>query len=163
VYLNPEDHIEEGLRICAEHGLRPSFAIYEPGFVRLGGALAAKHRDLPRPVYRLMFSDEFAWGFPPKEYALDAYLSLLNEVAIASPWMVAGLGVDVTPLAQRTVAAGGHIRVGIEDAHFYCKRSNLELVEEVVRLVADAGGQAATPTAVRRTLSIVDQQAAPHP
>ena len=132
----------------------PSFAIYEPGFVRLGSALAAKHRDLPCPVYRLMFSDEFAWGFPPKGYALDAYLSLLGEAAPSSPWMVAGLGVDVTPLAQRTVAAGGHIRVGIEDAHFGCVRSNVELVEEAVRLVGDSGGQAAPPAAVRRALSL---------
>ena len=156
VYLNPDEHIEEGLRVCAEHGLHPSFAIYEPGFARLGSLLAAKHRNLPCPVYRLMFSDEFAWGFPPAAYALDAYRALLNDVAPASPWMVAGLGVDVRPLVQRTVQAGGHIRVGLEDAHFGCEQPNLELVEQAVRLVAGAGGQAATPEAVRRALSSVE-------
>jgi len=157
VYLNPDEHIEEGLRVCAEHGLHPSFAIYEPGFARLGSLLAAKHRDLPGPIYRLMFSDEFAWGFPPADYALDAYGALLNEVAPSSPWMVAGLGVDVRPLARRAARAGGHLRVGLEDAHFGCEQSNVELVEEAVRLVASAGAQAATPEAVRRALSAARQ------
>jgi uncharacterized protein (DUF849 family) len=158
VYLNPDEHVEEGLRVCAEHGLHPSFAIYEPGFARLGSLLAAKLRNLPCPVYRLMFSDEFAWGFPPEAYALDAYISLLREVAPCSPWMTAGLGVDVRPLAERTIAAGGHIRVGLEDAHFGCKQSNVGLVEEAARLVAAAGGQAATPAAVRRTLSSIGKE-----
>ncbi|MBV8616975.1 MAG: 3-keto-5-aminohexanoate cleavage protein [Acetobacteraceae bacterium] len=155
VYLNPDEHVEEGLRVCAEHGLHPSFAIYEPGFARLGSLLAAKHRNLPCPIYRLMFSDEFAWGFPPAAYALDAYKALLNDVAPSSPWMVAGLGVDVRPLVQRSVQVGGHVRVGLEDAHFGCERSNVALVEEAVRLVASSGGQAATPEAVRRALSAV--------
>lgn len=153
VYLNSDEHIEEGLRVCDEHNLYPSYAIYEPGFARLGSLLAAKHRALPRPIYRLMFSDEFAWGFPPTAYALDAYKALLDDVAPSSPWMVAGLGVDITSLVEGTVRAGGHVRVGLEDAHFGCERSNVELVEEAVKLVAGAGGEAATPNAVRRALS----------
>lgn len=92
VYLNPGEQIVEGFRVAAEHNLRPTLAIYEPGFTRFGAALAATHSGLPTPVYRFMFSDQFAWGFPPKLYALDAHLRLLDEVAPGAPWMVAGLG-----------------------------------------------------------------------
>jgi 3-keto-5-aminohexanoate cleavage enzyme len=157
VYLNPDEHIEEGLRLCAEHKLHPSFAIYEPGFARLGAALAAKQRGVPCPVYRLMFSDEFAWGFPPERYGLQAYLALLHEFAPASPWMVAGLGVDVTPLIEPTIANGGHLRVGLEDAHFGTEKRNAELVEEAARLAQRAGAQLASAEAIRRSLRALDQ------
>ncbi|WP_375459925.1 3-keto-5-aminohexanoate cleavage protein [uncultured Enterovirga sp.] len=131
VYLNPGEHIREGLRIAAAHQIRPSYAIYEPGFARLGAGLATD--DIPTPIYRLMFSDEFAWGFPPKDYALEAYLALLAEVAPGAPWMIAGLGVHVDPLIEATLARGGHLRVGLEDAPLGSGSSNLVLAEEAVR------------------------------
>ena len=152
VYLNSGDDIEEGLRLCAQHKLHPSYAIYEPGFARLGADLASKRPDLPRPIYRLMFSDEYAWGFPPEPYALEAYLTLLRRVAPQAPWMVAGLGADVRPLIEATVAAGGHLRVGLEDAHLGTDRSNAELVEEAARLLYHAGAHLASADTIRRSL-----------
>ena len=39
-YLNPETHIRHGLAVAARHRIHPAFAIYEPGFIRAGAALA---------------------------------------------------------------------------------------------------------------------------
>lgn len=157
VYLNPGDHIREGLRIAAERKVRPSFAIYEPGFSRLGAALAAAVGNVPTPVYRLMFSDEFAWGFPPKPYALEAHLALLAEVAPGAPWMVAGLGVDIEPLVEATLNRGGHVRVGLEDACFGTERTNLELVEDAVARVRALGREPATAAEIREALRLLDE------
>jgi uncharacterized protein (DUF849 family) len=157
VYLNPGEHISEGLRIAAEHRIRPSFAIYEPGFARLGAALAAARPGVPTPVYRLMFSDEFAWGFPPRSYALRAYLALLAEVAPDAPWMIAGLGVDIGPLIDEALAFGGHVRVGLEDARFGTKVSNRDLVEEVAAKVRAGGREPATAAEIREALKQVDE------
>jgi hypothetical protein len=66
VYQNPIADIREGLRLSREHHMHPGYAIYEPGFTRLGAALARAVPGLPTPIYRFMFSDEFAWGFPPR-------------------------------------------------------------------------------------------------
>jgi uncharacterized protein (DUF849 family) len=153
VYLNAEDHILEGLRVSAESGLTPSYAIYEPGFTRLGAALAARFPGLRRPLYRFMFSDAFAWGFPPRSFALRAHLDLLAEEAPDAPWMIAGLGVDLRSLVPEAVSLGGHVRVGLEDAPFGCERMNAALVEEAVRLVRTAGGEPAGPADVRRVLA----------
>jgi 3-keto-5-aminohexanoate cleavage enzyme len=139
-YLNPDEHVREGLVIAARHGLRPSYAIYEPGFARLGAALAAAHPGLPTPIYRLMFSDAFAWGLPPRTYALDAYLALLRDCAPKAPVMVAGLGVDIRPLIAPAVERGAHIRVGLEDALFGDGRANAAFVEEA-RPPRARGGQ----------------------
>jgi uncharacterized protein (DUF849 family) len=156
VYLNPGDHVREGLRIAAEHRIRPSFAIYEPGFSRLGAALAGAQGGVPTPVYRLMFSDEFAWGFPPRSYGLEAHLTLLAEVAPDAPWMIAGLGVDIEPLMDEALDRGGHLRVGLEDARFGTDRLNRDLVGEAAGKVRASGRELATAAEIREALRLLD-------
>src|SRR5689334_7830817 len=134
-YYNPDEHFREGMRIAAQYGVRPSYAIYEPGCLRLGAATAAAMPKVPTPVYRFMFADEFCFGFPPRERYLDAHLALLAELADGAPWMVAGLGVDIRPLIAPAIARGGHIRVGLEDRPWGVRETNRGLVEEAVKLV----------------------------
>ena len=96
-----------------------------------------------------MFTDDFTFGFPPKRYALEAYRQLLAEVAPGAPWMIAGLGVDVTPIAADALAMGAGLRVGLEDAPLGCTRRNLDLVTGAVAAMRDAGFEPATPDEVR--------------
>jgi 3-keto-5-aminohexanoate cleavage enzyme len=157
VYQNPDAHIIEGLRICAEYDVRPSYAIYEPGFTRAGAVLASAHKGLPAPVYRFMFSEQFAFGFPPKPIFLDAHLALLAEAAPGAPWMVAGLGVVIGPLIAPAVERGGHVRVGLEDRPLGVHEHNVALVEEAVRQLAAAGGEPATTAEVRADCVAADR------
>lgn len=160
VYLNPGDHIREGLRIAAAHRIRPSFAIYEPGFTRLGAALVEAMGTVPTPVYRFMFSDEFSFGFPPRPYALEAHLTLLSGVAAGAPWMVAGLGVDVEPLIETALGKGGHLRTGLEDAPFGTVRTNAQLVTDMVRRVRGNGHEPGNAGEIRRDLQGIDARSA---
>lgn len=156
IYRNPLDDIAEGMRIARAYNVHPGFAIYEPGFTRLGAALAAISPVSPTPIYRFMFSDEFAWGFPPHTKHLDAHLALLADVAPCAPWMVAGLGVEIEPLIPDTVARGGNVRVGLEDARWGCGARNEMLVNNAVRHIRDAGGEIATAADVRLELHAAD-------
>jgi 3-keto-5-aminohexanoate cleavage enzyme len=151
-YMNPEDHVRYALDFSARHGLHPNFAIYEPGFMRAGAALA-RAAGTKTPIYRLMFCNLHAVGFPPRPYALDAYLALLEEEAPGAPWMIAGVSADLRPLIAETVRRGGYVRVGLEDAPLGIKASNLELVEEAVRMVREHGGEPATPAEMRQVLA----------
>jgi len=152
VYLNSDEHIRHGLELAARHRFHPGYAIYEPGFMRLGAKLA-RESAAPQPIYRLMFSEGLAFGFPPAEYALEAYLRLLAEVAPGSPWMVAGLDVDILPLAGAAAARGGHVRVGLEDAPLGSTRSNLEWVKAARDAIDAAGSSLASAAEVRRALN----------
>jgi uncharacterized protein (DUF849 family) len=156
IYQNSLDEIRAGLRIAREHDVHPGYAIYEPGFTRLGAALAGTMPDVPTPIYRFMFSDEFAWGFPPRPAYLDAHLELLASVAPKAPWMVAGLGVDIRPLIGPAVVRAGHVRVGLEDAPWRTPLTNLNWVQEAARLVHEAGGEPASPAEVRASLNAID-------
>jgi len=152
IYQNPMADIREGLRLSAEYGIHPGYAVYEPGFTRLGALLARTRSGMPQPIYRFMFSDEFAWGFPPDAIYLDAHLRLLRSVEPGAPWMVAGLGVDIRPLIAPAVAQGGHVRVGLEDAPWRTPLTNQQWVDEATRRIRAAGGEPATAIDVRAAL-----------
>ncbi len=150
-YLNPETQVREALAFAARHDLPPNLAIYEPGFARAGAVLARAVGTRP-PLYRLMFSETFAVGFPPTPYALSAYVALLEDVAAPPLWMIAGFSADVRPLIGETVARGGHVRVGLEDAPLGSTRANLAWVEDAVRLVRQHGAEIASAADVRLDL-----------
>lgn len=152
IYQNPGEHIREGMAVAERHKVHPSFAIYEPGFTRLGAGLAKAYPGMPVPIYRLMFSDAFAWGFPPKLFGLEAHLALLGESAPGAPVMIAGLGVELGELIPHAVARGVHVRAGLEDAHFGETRSNRALIAELVARVEAAGGRPASTAEVRADL-----------
>jgi 3-keto-5-aminohexanoate cleavage enzyme len=153
-YMNPEAHVRHALDFAARHGLHPALAIYEPGFTRAGAALAGA-AGVKAPIYRFMFSDTFAFGFPPKPYALAAHLALLQEAAGSPPWMIAGMSADIRPLIGETVARGGHVRVGLEDAPLGTMTTNLALVEEAVRMVRDHGAEPASGADMRLALDAI--------
>lgn len=154
VYANPESHIRHGLALAQRHGITPSYAIYEPGFMRLGAALHRAYPGAPVPMYRLMFSEGIAFGFPPVEWALEAYLKLLALDAPGAPWMVAGLGVEIEPLIDVAVAHGGHVRVGLEDAPMGHELGNVALAERARRRIEACGARLANAAEVRAALKV---------
>lgn len=155
VYVNSEAEARHALGLAARYRFHPSYAIYEPGFLRLGATLHWRC-SCPTPIYRFMFSSDYTFGFPPDDYGLTAYLNLLDRVAPGARWMVAGLGVDIRPLLPRAVAEGGHVRVGLEDASLGCEKSNLELVQEAAKLIEDCGSELATTAEIRAELEAVE-------
>lgn len=158
VYQNPDDHFLEGMHICERYQVNPSYAIYEPGFTRMGAASANAMKKVPSPIYRFMFAKEFTFGFPPKPNHLDAHLGLLREVAGGYPWMIAGLGVDIRPLIPSAVEREGHVRVGLEDMPWGATQKNHALVEEAAEIVRKAGGEPASASDVREAMRAFDGQ-----
>ena len=152
VYLNPEEHVRHGLTLARRHNFHPAYAIYEPGFLRLGAALHWRE-STPTPVYRFMFTSDYSFGFPPEDFGLTAYLHLLDRLAPGAAWMIGGLGVDVLDMIPRTIVEGGHVRVGLEDASLGCDRSNLELVTDAAERIANMGATLATAADVRLALA----------
>ena len=149
LYLNPETHVRRGLELAAEHGEVPTYAVYEPGFIRLGAALAASTKGLKTPLYRFMFTEQRVWGFPAEPFALASYIALLEREARGAPWMIAGHEVDVRKLIPPTVEAGGHVRVGLEDAPFGTEMMNVDWVRSAAALIHASGRQLASAAEIR--------------
>lgn len=155
VRSNMEEHLRHALGMARHFGLHPSYAICEPGFLRLGAGLHWRC-DCPAPIYRFVFTSDYSFGFPPEDFAMTAYLQLLDRFAPGAQWMIGGLGAEILPLIPRAVMEGGHVRVGLEDAPFGTDRSNPELVAVAVERISNMGGVPATASEIRAALSVAD-------
>ena len=149
VLVNPEEKIREALGLARRHALHPAYAIHEPGFLRLGATLYWRESP-PTPIYRLLFSADSTFSFPPEDYGLTAYLKLLDQVAPGAQWMAAGSRADILPLVPRVVGEGGHVRVGAADADG--GKPGPEWAELAAKAILDCGGELAPAREVRAAL-----------
>ncbi len=156
VYVNFDEDIAAALALCRQAGAVPGFAIYEPGYARVGEHRARELRALGsvamRPIHRAMFSDTLLYGLPPGEPAIAAYAALF--AGLETRWMMAGLDFDIRPWLRPALAAGADIRVGLEDAPHGCDRGNVAQVREAVQAVAASGRRLATAAEVRAGLAV---------
>lgn len=156
VYDNSHADFAHMIDGCRELALGPSIAIFEPGFLRV---ILDYHEagTLPAGAFVKFYfgaGGPYAFGFPPAEIYLDAYLHLLGDAPI--PWAVAVFGDDVcqSGMADLALARGGHLRVGLEDYGGGGQPSNVELVEQAVAAIEAAGKRPATPTEAAALLGL---------
>lgn len=149
LYANPDSHIKAGLELADRNNWRPAYAIYEPGFARLGAAFASNFPSMPKPIYRIMFSDGLLFGTTPSIYALEFYAQHLQQHAPCAPWMISGLNADVTSIVPAALKLGAHLRVGLEDAPFGASQSNLQLTQQAVAMIEESGRSLATTSEIR--------------
>ncbi len=149
VYANTDAEIRRGMQLAAQYKFHPEYACFEPGFVRLGAAMHRAHPDAPMPIYSFRFAENMTMGLPPEEWALDAYLRLLEMEAPGAPWMAASMGGNITRLIPAIVARGGGVRTGLEDAPMGSRLTNVDLVKECVQAIRAAGAEPATGNEVR--------------
>jgi uncharacterized protein (DUF849 family) len=69
--------------------------------------------------------------------------------------MVAGLGVKIDSLIEQTVALGGHIRVGLEDAPLGHTVENVDQVSSARARIERSGGSLASASEIRKALTAV--------
>jgi uncharacterized protein (DUF849 family) len=163
-YVNGYDDNRRSFDLCRDLGLGPALAIYEPGFLRC--TLTYHHAGAlpPGAMVKLYFGGEWGmtarakgvtFGLPPTRNALLAYLDMLEGTGL--PWSVSVWGGDLmeTPIARLALELGGHLHVGLEE-HFDPERkpTNVELVEEAVKLCAEVGRPVATTTQTAQLLGL---------
>lgn len=86
-------------------------------------------------------------------------LSCLSPGAV---WSGAGIGRYQLPVNTMALAAGGHVRVGLEDGLYYdwgtrSPATNRQLVERVVRIAAELGRRPASPAEAREMLGLPER------
>jgi uncharacterized protein (DUF849 family) len=160
VYVNTPNSIRYMMSACAEEGLGPSFAIYEPAFLRVVLGYYASGNLPPGALVKFYFSGDTGYlapglptfSAPPIPEALALYRAMLGDADL--PWAVTVLGGDIidTPVARLALEQGGHIRVGIEDQADAA--SNLACVQRAVDLVEKVGRLVATPAEAEKLLRL---------
>ena len=84
--------------------------------------------------------------------------TILREISPDSTWSAFGVGKGAMEIMYAAIAAGGHIRVGMEDNLVYKKgvlaESNMQLIARARRVIEEYGCEAATPDEAREILSL---------
>jgi uncharacterized protein (DUF849 family) len=137
-----------------ERGIKPELEAFEPGMLAYAAQLAARGvLEGPHYVNILLGNPGTA---PPTPAMLAAFLSAMPA---ETTWALAGIGrfqLDATLLA---IAAGGHVRIGLEDNIWLDRErtrlaTNEALVARVGRLAELAERPLATPAQARELLGL---------
>jgi 3-keto-5-aminohexanoate cleavage enzyme len=159
VYANSFDRIAEVFALHESHGLGPSLAIYEPGFLRATIAYWRAGRLPAGTMIKLYLAEDRGYmgapfGLPVTPPGLEAYLEILGDCPV--PWAVSAVGGDLgrSPVASLALERGGHLHLGLEFYGGDRVPTNVELVREAVELCEKAGRPVATCAEAAEILSL---------
>ena len=153
IFENHPRFLERLGRTVQEVQVKPELEIFDIGML-----YAAEHY-MGRGILKAPCHFQFILGAPGGIAAtVEDLLTLKQRLPPGSTWAASGIGKGHVPIMLATIALGGHLRVGMEDNVFYHRgipaASNAQLVERAVRLLGEAGLQAASPDEARRILGI---------
>lgn len=139
-----------------EAGVKPEVEVFN-----IGDIWEAKwYRDkgyLKDPVH-FQFCMGCAGGIPATAENVILMRNALREAMPGSTWSAFGTGKGATEVMYAAIAAGGNIRVGMEDNVVYKKgvlaESNMQLIARARRCVEDFGAEVATPEEARQILGL---------
>lgn len=165
VFLNPWPFVVQIYRATQERGVVPEFELFDLGHV------AALHRLLdgyglpPGGAVHCDLVMGVPGGMPGTAAALVAAVGAL-PTAVTS-WSATGIGRTTLPVALAALAAGGHLRVGMEDTVSFARgrpvRDNAELVERAAALAALAQRPPMSPAEARVLLGLTPGSDAARP
>lgn len=154
VNANPPDVIRELARRIYAAGAVPELEAFEAGFVHYARYLIAK--GALRPPYYVNLIVGSLGSAPLDLVGLGHMVSLLPDGAT---WAVGGIGRYQLDANVMGIAAGGHVRVGLEDALYYDRErtelaTNPRLVERIARIARQMGREPASPDEARRIIDL---------
>ena len=153
VFMNTVPHLRVMSAAMRDAGVLPEIEVFEAGHVVFARHLIEKGFLNGPGHFQLCLG--VPWCMPATREAIDFMVTLLPEGAT---WSAFGLGSRQFPIVEAATAAGGHVRVGLEDNLFLDKGvlapSNAALVERAADLVAKGGRGVATPAEAREMLGL---------
>ncbi len=135
-------------------GAVPELEIFEAGFANY--ALYLIRRGILRPPHYFNIILGSLGAAPLDLVGLGHMVNMLPPEAV---WSVGGLGRYQLDANVMSIAAGGHVRVGIEDCIHYDRgrtmlATNAQLVARVARIAREMGRQPATPAEARLMIGL---------
>jgi len=160
VVINTPGTVRTMADIITAAGVRPEIELFDSGDIALLRDLVAEKRLEAPPLCSFVMGVKYGFQFSPETiaYARDLLPPDAEFTAI-------GLGRHAFAGVAASYLAGGHVRVGLEDAVFLSRNvlapSNAAMVSKAKRIVEDLGGTVMGPQAARHTLGLPPTNAAP--
>jgi uncharacterized protein (DUF849 family) len=153
VVINTPANVRRMAKVVREAGVKPEIELFDSGDIALMHDLL-KDGTLSGPVLS-SFVLGVRYGFQP---SAESVLYARNLLPQDAEFTAIGIGRSAFQMVAQSYLAGGHVRVGIEDAVYLSKgvlaTSNAEMVEKARRIVEDLGGQIASPREAREIIGL---------
>lgn len=158
VFMNPWGFVTELYTKTKELGIVPEFELFDFGHIATLHRLLA---ELGEPAGGHVHCD-LVMGVPG---GMPGNAATLVQAVAALPagatWSATGIGRTSLPVLLAALAAGGHLRVGMEDTVSYARGrpvvSNAELVARAAAAAKLAQREAMSPAAARAMLGVPDR------
>lgn len=140
--ITPPSRCETLVKTMIDKGIKPEWEVFSPEHILQDVTrLIQKGYDKPPYYINMVLGGDkgFQGAMPYSHDVLDFMIKCLPPESI---WCVSGIGPAQLPASMQALLLGGHVRVGLEDNHYFSrgvKATNLMLVERLVRQMADMG------------------------
>ena len=153
VVINTPGNIRRMAAVIREAGVKPEIELFDSGDIALCRDLI-KDGTLKGPILCSVVMG-VKYGFQPGPETVLYARAMLPPDAV---WTAFGTGRMAFPMVAQSYLAGGHVRVGLEDAVYLDKGtlapSNAAMVEKARGIVESLGGQIATARQAREMLAL---------
>ena len=149
--INAPDTVTKLAERMLERGIKPEFEIFDTGALNYAKYLISKGLAKPPFVFNFLLG-----GIATAQSGLLELGLMVERLPESSVWLGAGIGVSQLQANILSLAAGGGVRVGLEDnIHLDRGRTvlatNLELVERVVKIAEGMGRSPMSPSEFRKS------------
>jgi uncharacterized protein (DUF849 family) len=153
VVINTPENVRRMAAVINGAGVKPEIELFDSGDIALCRDLVADG-TLKGPLLCSVVMG-VKYGFQPSP---ETVLYARNLLPPGTVWTAFGTGRSCFPMVAQSYLAGGHVRVGLEDAIFLEKgvlaESNAAMVAKARRIVEALGGEIATAQQAREMLSL---------
>jgi 3-dehydrocarnitine:acetyl-CoA trimethylamine transferase len=153
VVINTPGNVRRMAKVMREAGVKPEVELFDSGDIALMHDLL-RDGTLTGPVL-CSFVMGVRYGFQPSP---ETVLYARNMLPESAQFTAIGTGKSAFTSVALSYLAGGHVRVGLEDAVYLSRGelapSNAAMVEKARRMVEDLGGQIMTPQEARKEIGL---------
>jgi 3-keto-5-aminohexanoate cleavage enzyme len=162
VFMNRAEFIDTLYLAMREREIVPEFEVFDLGHV----ATMTRVLDRHGPPYGGHVHADLVMGVPGgMPGTLHALLACVGALPTGATWTATGVGRTTLPVMLGALAAGGHLRVGMEDTLTFAPgqavRDNAELVQRAADLARLAGRPPMSCDDARAMLGIKDRRKTP--
>jgi uncharacterized protein (DUF849 family) len=152
-FLNMPAHLREMADRAKAAGAKPEIEVFDLGHIELAKRLIAEGHLAEPPLFQICLG--IPYGAPATPETL---LLMRDQLPKNAAWSAFGISRAEFPMVAVTVAAGGNVRVGLEDNLYLGKGklapSNAALVERAATIIELLDASVATPKEAREIFGL---------
>jgi uncharacterized protein (DUF849 family)/ribosomal protein S18 acetylase RimI-like enzyme len=146
--------VERLALVMKDKRIKPELEVFDLGMVNL-----AKYLERHDIISGTKYFNIMLGNINTAPATIGSLSSLIEALPEDSIWAAAGLGQFQLPMNTAAIAAGGHVRVGLEDHIYYdfgreVLARNEDLVKRVVRIAEELQRPLASPRQTRTMLGL---------